>query len=190
MPALQTIYTGTYANDGTGDDLKTAFEKVNNNFGILFAEASVNTAVNLGTGVGVFAQKNPGTVNLEFKSFISNDSSVSISPQVTSIDLRAKTKLLNDPLPKLGANLDLNGNNIIGDGDLQATAYGYDLKLLNNLLQLVLESGSVNVDLGTFANPSGGDTDTSGSGGYALDMGTWTFGDPQPNNQLNFGTFV
>jgi hypothetical protein len=30
--AIQTINLGTYANDGTGDDLRTAFEKVKSNF--------------------------------------------------------------------------------------------------------------------------------------------------------------
>lgn len=29
--AIQTINLGTYANDGTGDDLRSAFTKVNNN---------------------------------------------------------------------------------------------------------------------------------------------------------------
>jgi hypothetical protein len=31
MPTIQTINLGTYANDGTGDDLRTAFQKVNAN---------------------------------------------------------------------------------------------------------------------------------------------------------------
>jgi len=190
MPTLQTINLGSYANDGTGDDLRTAFEKVNINFGLLFAEASVNTAINLGGGAGIFAQKNPGTVNLEFKTLTSTDASVNINQLTTTIDLNANTKLLNDPLPKLGATLNLNGHNIAGDGDIQATVQGYDLKLLNNTLQLILESGAVNVDLGTFIDPTGGQTDTAGSGGYVLDMGLWTFGDPKPNNQLNFGKFV
>ena len=30
--AIQTINIGTIANDGTGDDLREAFVKVNNNF--------------------------------------------------------------------------------------------------------------------------------------------------------------
>jgi len=184
------INLGTYANDGTGDDLRAAFKKVNDNFITLFEEASINTAVNLPGGVGIFAQKNTDTVNLEFKSLTSTDSSVTITQNSTTVNLQANTKLLNDPLPKLGANLDLNGKLITGDGDLQATAWGYDLKLLNNLLQMVLESSTVNVDLGGILNPTGGETDTNGSGGYVLDMGTWTFGDPAPNNQLNFGTFV
>ena len=190
MPTLQTINLGSYANDGTGDDLRTAFEKVNINFGLLFAEASVNTAINLGGGAGIFAQKNPGTVNLEFKTLTSTNASMSITQTATTVNLQANTKLLNDTLPKLGATLDLNGHNIAGNGDIQATVQGYDLKLLNNTLQLILESGAVSVDLGTFTNPTGGQTDTAGSGGYVLDMGTWTFGDPKPNNQLNFGTFV
>jgi len=190
MPTLQTINLGSYANDGTGDDLRTAFEKVNINFGLLFAEASVNTAINLGSGTGIFAQKNPGTVNLEFKTLTSTNASMSITQTATTVNLQANTKLLNDTLPKLGATLDLNGFNIAGNGDIQATVQGYDLKLLNNTLQLILESGAVSVDLGTFTNPTGGQTDTAGSGGYVLDMGLWTFGDPKPNNQINFGTFV
>ena len=30
--AIQTVNIGTIANDGTGDDLREAFVKVNNNF--------------------------------------------------------------------------------------------------------------------------------------------------------------
>jgi hypothetical protein len=190
MAALQTINLGNYANDGTGDDLRTAFEKVNTNFTVLLAEATNSNVINVGAGVGLFGQKNSSTLNLEFKGLTSTDGTIAISQTATTVNLHANTKLLNDTVPKLGATLDLNGFNITGSGDLQATAYGYDLKLLNNTLQLILESGAVSVDLGTFTNPTGGQTDAAGSGGYVLDMGTWTFGDPKPNNQLNFGTFV
>jgi hypothetical protein len=190
MTTLQTINLGNYANDGTGDDLRTAFEKVNTNFTVLLAEATNSNVINVGAGVGLFGQKNGSTLNLEFKSLTSTNSSVSITQTATTVNLQANTKLLNDTVPKLGATLDLNGFNIAGSGDIQATVQGYDLKLLNNTLQLILESGAVSIDLGTFINPTGGQTDTAGSGGYVLDMGTWIFGDPQPNNELNFGTFV
>ena len=30
--AIQVINIGSYANDGTGDDLRTAFDKINDNF--------------------------------------------------------------------------------------------------------------------------------------------------------------
>jgi hypothetical protein len=183
------IELGTYANDGTGDDLRTAFTKVNGNFITLFQEASINDGENLGGGIEIFAQKNLDTVNLEFRSLTSTDSTITITQHPTTVNLHANTKLLNDALPKLAATLDLNGHNIAGDGDIQATAWGYDLALLNNTLQLILESGAVSVDLGTFAEPTGGETTTDGSGGYVVDLGTWVFSDPPANNQLNFGTF-
>lgn len=41
MP-IQTISIGNYANDGTGDDLRTAFQKVNANFATISSEAIVN----------------------------------------------------------------------------------------------------------------------------------------------------
>ena len=44
--ALQTINLGTYANDGTGDDLRTAFQKVNANLTELY---SVAYGANIGT---------------------------------------------------------------------------------------------------------------------------------------------
>ena len=194
MPTMEQINLGSYANDGTGDDLRTAFEKVNINFNLLFAEASVNSGVNLGGGAGIFAQKNLQTVNLEFKTLTSTNSSITIVQNATTVDLRANTtvntNIINDTSPQLGGTLDLNGFNIAGDGDIQAPVYGYDMRLLSNVLQLVIESGSVNVDLGTFSHPTGGETSTQGSGGYLIDLGIWTFGDPPPNNQLNFGTFV
>lgn len=48
--AIQTINLGTYANDGTGDDLRTAFQKVNANFTELGA-SDVRGGVNLGTAL-------------------------------------------------------------------------------------------------------------------------------------------
>jgi hypothetical protein len=52
--AQQTINIGTTANDGTGDPLRTAFDKVNDNFNELYSDdaADVNS-VNGATGVVV-----------------------------------------------------------------------------------------------------------------------------------------
>jgi hypothetical protein len=76
MP-IQTINTGTYANDGTGEDLKSAFDKVNANFAFLNTEINVGNATNLGSGTALFAQKN--SLNLEFKTLTSDDSTVAIT---------------------------------------------------------------------------------------------------------------
>ena len=50
--AIQTIYIGSYANDGSGDDLRTAFTKVNANFALLTSNGKdipVKEATNLNT---------------------------------------------------------------------------------------------------------------------------------------------
>ncbi len=61
---IQTINIGNVVNDGLGDDLRTAFQKVNANFTSLSSELTI-TGLNLGTtGVGLFKQRSGA--NLEF----------------------------------------------------------------------------------------------------------------------------
>jgi hypothetical protein len=45
--AIQTIKIGQYANDGSGDDLRTAFTKVNANFALLGTDIPVAQATNI-----------------------------------------------------------------------------------------------------------------------------------------------
>ena len=52
--AQQTINIGTVANDGTGDPLRSAFDKVNDNFTELYSDdAGDVNSVNAGTGISV-----------------------------------------------------------------------------------------------------------------------------------------
>ena len=71
MP-ITLVDLGTFANDGTGDDLRTAFEKVNGNFTAL-DNVTISGATNLGVGAPVFAGK-VGSLevgdNLAFRSLI------------------------------------------------------------------------------------------------------------------------
>jgi hypothetical protein len=83
---VQTINIGNQVNDGLGDDLRSAFLKVNANFATLDASLTV-TASNLGnTGKGLFKEK--VGADLQFKSlvegnYITIDDS---SPNVLLID--------------------------------------------------------------------------------------------------------
>ena len=83
--AIDTINIGNLANDGTGDDLREAFIKVNNNFNEFdnrVADLSI-TGENLGSaGEGIFAGKVPGT--LQFKEIIAGDN-ISVSANSTSV---------------------------------------------------------------------------------------------------------
>ena len=87
--AVTYIDVGAIANDGTGDDLREAFIKVNQNFEELdLRDDERTTASNLGVGVGIFAQKI--NYDLQFKSiFAGNLLSTSITPD--SILIEAET---------------------------------------------------------------------------------------------------
>jgi hypothetical protein len=83
--AIQTINIGNAVNDGLGDDLRTAFQKVNANFADLNSQQSVTGQnLNPATGVGIFKQK-VGT-NLQFKSLVS-DGKITITPSPDTITI-------------------------------------------------------------------------------------------------------
>ena len=45
--AKQTVNIGTTVNDGTGDDLRTSFDKINDNFNELYATGSPGNPLQL-----------------------------------------------------------------------------------------------------------------------------------------------
>ena len=90
--AILTINVGQIANDGTGDDLREAFVKINNNFEELdlrFPEAA--TGVNLGTvGEGIFS--NASNSELRFKKLIGG-SQITLSATETGITINSADSL-------------------------------------------------------------------------------------------------
>jgi len=83
--AIESINVGNIANDGTGDDLREAFIKVNNNF--IEIDNDINsfpiTGENLGvTGEGVFAGKEENT--LQFKKILAGNN-ISVSSTNNSL---------------------------------------------------------------------------------------------------------
>jgi len=173
---IQTINLGNYANDGTGDDLRTAFEKVNANFTELGA-SDVRNGINLGSGSEIFAQRN-NNAELEFKTLTSIDNSVTITHDATTVNLKASASIVEDTAPQLGGNLDLQSYYIY-HGDVQTSIYGINVPLLNSLVQLMLTSGQLIVDLGNFLDP----IDTN------LDMGDITGPYVYSQNNIDFGSF-
>jgi len=90
MSQLQNINVGNIANDGSGDDLREAFIKVNNN--LLYLEnATLEPLVegnNLGgSGEGIYASKDPNTLN--FKELIGGNN-VSLSSNNDSITINSE----------------------------------------------------------------------------------------------------
>lgn len=171
MP-IQYVNIGTNPNDGTGDDLRSAFLKVNDNFQFLASVGGeTNDGSNLGGGSGqVYAGKTNETLNFRtiagdissgitvnqsgsvitisstfstpasITKLISDDNNgqfVTTSPGAefrfngtggvtTSLNANVLTidgqfSLIQDTLPLLGGNLDLNGSNISGLGNISIT---------------------------------------------------------------------
>ncbi len=90
---IQTINLGNVVNDGLGDDLRTAFNKVNNNFNYLSQELTV-TGLNIGTsGVGIFKQK--VNESLELKKLAAGDSTVVIVDDTANNTVKITAPLQN-----------------------------------------------------------------------------------------------
>ena len=181
--ARQEINLGNYANDGTGDDLRTAFEKVNANFIQVYNNILDTSATNLGNGTAIFAQKNPSTLDLEFKTLTSDDDTVAITSTATTINLESTAKLESDTDPHLGGELFLNGfviNGNNGTGDIQSTVYGLDIKIINALLEVAITTNAINLEFGdnsaTIQNQTSPDVDLGSFTSPAiinLDFGQW-----------------
>ena len=114
---IQTVNLGSYANDGTGDDLRTAFTKVNDNTAELDLTRVVS-AVNLGLGAEIFKDK--VAKNLQLRKI---NAGINITVTQNANDITIATpdsinNLVEDTSPQLGGNLDLNNFNILGTGSI------------------------------------------------------------------------
>ena len=93
--AIQTINIGTNPNDGTGDDLRTAFDKVNDNFTELLAVGGeTNTVSNVGIGLQVFKQKTGQ--DFELRTIRNTDGKLSIAYSGSDNELIINTQNLAD----------------------------------------------------------------------------------------------
>lgn len=181
---IDLVELGAYANDGTGDDLRTAFIRVNNNFELLNHEYEITDGTNLGSGTGVYAGKS--TPHLQFKSLTSTDNSVTLTNTATTVNLQANTIVEHDTTPHLGGTLLMNGHIIDGNngtGDVQSTVHGIDVPMLYAIISAAFSSGSVNLDLGTLDTPSG--APGAGPNGYAINFGSLLI---PVQNVYDFGT--
>lgn len=152
--AIQTINIGNIANDGTGDDIRVAFGKVNDNFEELdLRNPGSLTASNLGSlGEGVFAQKE-GT-DLQFKKLIGGTgTTLSASGDTITIDGSAIGTLT------IGTD---NGSVIVNTSTTISVNGGNGIATRQNGNQIIadIEAGALSYD----TNPTlGGDLDGNGN---------------------------
>jgi hypothetical protein len=118
---VNLVNLGSYPNDGTGDDLRSAFIKSNQNFQSI-ADNVVLDATNLGTGTPIFVNKSGNT--LQFRSIRSNNNNMAISFDSNELLLTVEdsiNRLIEDTNPILGGTLNLNNFDIEGFGNINIT---------------------------------------------------------------------
>jgi hypothetical protein len=112
--AIQTINIGNQVNDGLGDDLRTAFQKVNANFSDLSSQLTI-TATNIGTvGVGVFKEKIGA--DLKFKKLVSGTKML--------LNENADTITVNNTAPDAFTRFDTDAGSMLASTHQQITLAG------------------------------------------------------------------
>jgi hypothetical protein len=183
---VQTINIGNQVNDGLGDDLRSAFQKVNANFTELSQQLTV-TATNVGaTGAGVFKEK--VGADLRFRKIVNGtkitveelDSSIRISnPSPDSFTrIEADSNFIvadqfghvgiggsenirttaNPSTKTITIDTRLNFSKILTDYDFGPISFDYS-NPSNVFFNIQFLLNSANIDFGTFTNPSEIDLD-------------------------------
>ena len=149
---IQTVNLGSYANDGTGDDLRTAFTKVNDNTAELDLTRVVS-AVNLGLGAEIFKDK--VAKNLQLRK-INAGINITVTQNANDISIATPdsiNNLVEDTSPQLGGNLDLNNFIVLGTGNIEIAGV---VKATN------LTASSLTATRVTFAGTAGLLSDSAG----------------------------
>jgi hypothetical protein len=176
MATIQTINIGNIVNDGLGDDLRTAFQKVNANFATLNNDLTI-TASNLGTvGEPVFKQKSG--VNLEFKKLVAGNK-IAITSNPDSLLIASTVGTSFTRITTQSGFIDADDHEFVtiqGDNDITVTAVDDIITVsttldLNQILKVLdfgpmnsfyqgnyssmvqLNTAAANLDFGTYTNP-------------------------------------
>lgn len=135
----EIIDTGELPNDGTGDPLRLAFDKINNNFANLFSLTSGNAEITLIDPTGTTyssAQPVGGNVNIG-NIYITNNYETPSLLSVTALDPVAQLAALTTPTGPIGEQeyILIGALPNDGQGDPLRVAFG---KINNNFTQLFL----------------------------------------------------
>lgn len=159
IPTELQLNLGSYPNDGTGDDLYTAFTKVRDTFGLISDGVNEVAGENLGTGTKIYVDNTTNV--LQFKTLTSTK--LAITNTSNTVNIEGLGQLSDDTSPRLGGTLSLNSNDITGTGNItingsvNALVWGIDIRDLQ--AQVDAGGGGSDVDFGSFDTPNPNDMD-------------------------------
>lgn len=187
---LEEINLGSVVNDGTGDDLRTAFEKVKTNFEFLYNNGYAPvSAENIGaSGLGIFKQKNNDN-NLELRKLnalapirlqlVGDVLQLDFNPTATvNFNGQSVNNINTVTATTFSGNLTGNVVGLIRNGGTATQNPFVDVSVLNRQVN-TFDYGGIEP---TFTNPIAYLLNEIGT-----DMGTFT--DPSPVS-INAGTIV
>jgi hypothetical protein len=111
---IQTINIGNVVNDGLGDDLRTAFQKVNANFSELSSQLTVTVGTAATSGVNIFKEK--VGAQLVFKGLVSGTK--------IRLDDTGDNIIVNNTAPDAFVRFDTDSNFIVASSFQQITLQG------------------------------------------------------------------
>ena len=150
--AIQNINLGTYANDGTGDDLRSAFTKVNDNFDYIDTFAVIS-GTNLGAGAPVFKTANGGAS--QFRT-IAAGTNLTVSYDGNVITLAANNPFVGNVTGNVTGNASTVTNGVYTTSSINALADVDTVSVTpTNGQSLVWNSGTSQWKPGTVAGGGG-----------------------------------
>jgi len=142
---IQRINVGNVINDGSGDDLRTAFVKVNNNFTELDdRHGEQNTASNVGSGAGLFKEK--VITDLRFKSLVEGPG-ISIASNTNTITISNNDDALVNQINE-HLNSVLNSYDFGNIGSQSTNVIQFILQNMTTDFGSIISPGSIALDGG------------------------------------------
>jgi hypothetical protein len=111
---IQTINIGNVVNDGLGDDLRTAFQKVNANFSELSAQLTITVGTAATTGINIFKEK--VGAELVFKGLVSGTKML--------LDDTGDNIIINNTAPDAFIRFDTDSGSVLASSFQQLTLQG------------------------------------------------------------------
>ena len=200
--SITAINIGNFVNDGLGDDLRVAFQKVNANFATLDNQLSV-TGKNLGSGARIFKQKT--NYDLELRSLVGG-TNVNLVENSDNITINSPLQNTFNSIVTSNGNVDAvspttqltfqggnnivitkSGNTIVFDANLVAVNLEEDLNLNGHS---ILGLGNINITgnitaTNLFGNLLGYNSQALVSGVFDYNFGSITQG-----NYINATEFL
>jgi len=161
--AQQTINIGTTANDGTGDPLRTAFDKVNSNFTELYNDESQGEVNSIIAGDGISVDTATGNVTVT-NTITNNNQLTNGAGYVDGSGTANKLPKFTDSDTIGNSTITDDGTNVSITGDFTADAiYLNDMTLGSGALYY----GADRLTLANY-NPTGSVYIETGGGSYAM----------------------